>query len=51
MKNTNANDMEVLRKKLHDLIEQNASYEEIYKASVELDYLIEKHIQPLNKAN
>ncbi|MFW6015448.1 MAG: aspartyl-phosphate phosphatase Spo0E family protein [bacterium] len=43
--------MEKLREKLHHLIEKDASYEEIYKASVELDYLIEQYMQTLERAN
>ena len=47
----NTNDVEVLRKKLHKLIEDNASYEEIYQISIELDNVIEKYIMPFEKAN
>ncbi|TCT16846.1 Spo0E like sporulation regulatory protein [Natranaerovirga pectinivora] len=47
----NTNNIEVLRKKLHKLIEDNASYEEIYQVSIELDNEIEKYIMPLERAN
>ena len=38
-----------LREKLNRSIEENANYDEIYKISVELDELIAKHYQRLNK--
>lgn len=36
------NSVEALRKRLHELIEQDADYSDIYKASVDLDDLLEK---------
>lgn len=36
------NEIEMLRKQLHSLIEQNASYDTIYSKSVELDLLISR---------
>ena len=35
--------IEVKRQELHSLIEQNANYSAIYKASIELDLLINEY--------
>ncbi|TCK97856.1 Spo0E like sporulation regulatory protein [Natranaerovirga hydrolytica] len=51
MEDINQSQVEQMRQKLHDLIEKNASYEEIYEASIELDLLIAEYIKPLEKAN